>query len=423
VINIYKFAHIADCHIGSQKHPELKKIELQLFEKCLNKCLAESVDFIIISGDLFHSNLPDMNAVKFAVERLKKLKDKGISIYVNYGSHDYSPNETSIIDLLESAGLIQKIVEGKVENEKIILNFFTDPKTGAKICGVSARKTGLEKIYFKNLDFEKLEKESGFKIFVFHSAITEFKPEFLAEMDSIPLSCFPKGFDYYAGGHIHQHSYHFVKEYGVITYPGTLFGSYSKDLELSANGEKRGFYIVNFDDKLLNVEFKEISLFDYDFIHFEVTGRNSIQAQNELLDKLAQEDVTDKIVLIKISGELSGGKTSNIDSRQIRSVLIQNGAKHVSINRHNLTSKILKAVKIMENDIPTLERKLFTENIGSIKVVNQNLKNDKGINLANDLLMILRQEKKPNEKKNVYEERIKMNALNLLHVGEKFNDH
>jgi len=65
---MYKFAHIADCHLGAQKYSKLKELELKAFKETLDICITEKVDFIIISGDLFHSNLPDMGIVKETVK-------------------------------------------------------------------------------------------------------------------------------------------------------------------------------------------------------------------------------------------------------------------------------------------------------------------------------------------------------------------
>lgn len=411
---MYKFAHLADCHIGSQKYPELKKLEIKSFKNCLDKCIEEKVDFIIISGDLFHSNLPNLGAVKEAVEKMKEVKDRGIEIYVNYGSHDYSPNETSIIDLLDSAGLIRKIVQGYMEDNKLKLNFYTDQKTGAKICGLSARKRGLELNYFKKLDMERLEKESGFKIFVFHSAITDYKPEFLSEMESIPLSFFPKHFNYYAGGHVHLHSHHKPENYGHIVYPGPTFGYNIKDLEITAKGEKRGFYLVKFQEEVEEVEFISLPIGQYIYWKYDATDKNSLQIQEDMLDKIDRLDVLDKIVLLKISGEMSGGRISDINSYELKNVLMQKGAYFVAINKHGLTSKEQAKVKVKESDIPSIERKIFKERIGDILLTQDQLKNDDGLALANELLRSLRDDMKINEKKKDYNERMFLKGLQVL---------
>jgi len=60
---MYKFAHIADCHLGANREPVLQKLELAAFKNTFDKCVEKKVDFIIISGDLFHVNIPDMGVV------------------------------------------------------------------------------------------------------------------------------------------------------------------------------------------------------------------------------------------------------------------------------------------------------------------------------------------------------------------------
>ena len=417
---MYKFAHLADCHLGANRDPVLEDLELAAFKKALDSCLEEKVDFIVITGDLFHANIPDMHIANEAVKKVKEVRDKNIPIYAIYGSHDYSPNETSMIDILDSAGLIKKIVKGEVTGGKLKLEFFIDPKTKAKLVGISARKVGLEKSYFEILDRTSLERESGFKIFMFHSALSELKPEYLSQMESIPVSLLPRGFDYYAGGHIHQHSELSLPDYKRIVYPGTLFAGYPRDFEESAKGVKRGFYIVSFEEKIVDVKFKEVPVCEYVYFEYDASNKNSIQARKELLEELEKIQAEKKLVVVKIKGELSGGKTSDISSTEIRSLLIEKGATYVSINRYGLTSKEYSAIKTIGGDILMIENKLFRENIGTIKITDEALKGEKGTKLAVDLLKILRQEQKLGEKKNDYIERIQKQALDVLRLQEVF---
>ncbi|MGB9135493.1 MAG: exonuclease SbcCD subunit D, partial [Candidatus Bathyarchaeia archaeon] len=352
---MYKFAHLGDCHIGANRDPVLEKLELAAFSKAMDICMQEKVGFVLISGDLFHANLPDMYVANEAVKKMKEVKDADIPIYVIYGSHDYSPNGTSIIDILESTGLIKKIVKGEDVEGKLRLGVFTDLKTKAKLVGISGRKAGLEKNFFEILDRERLENEQGFKIFAFHSAISELKPDFLAQMESIPVSWLPKGFDYYASGHVHRRTESGFPGHERIVFPGALFAGYSRDLEDSAKGEKRGFYIVSFDDKVEEVRFHEVSVCEFGYFEFDVTNKNSMQAKKDLLGKLGGIEAEDKIVIVKIKGELSGGKTSEISSSEIRELLIGNGALDVIINRYGLSSKDYVSIKVMGEDIPTIE--------------------------------------------------------------------
>jgi exonuclease SbcD len=416
---MFKFAHLGDCHIGANRDPVLEKLELGAFNKAMDICIAEKVDFVLIAGDLFHSNLPDMHVTNEAVKKMKEVRDADIPIYVIYGSHDYSPNSTSIIDILDSTGLITKIVKGENVDGKISLQVFKDPKTNAKLVGISARKAGLERNYFEILDTESLENLQGFKIFALHSAISELKPTILAQMESIPISLLPKGFDYYASGHIHQRTESGFPDHEKIVFPGTLFAGYSRDLEDSAKGEKRGFYIVSFNDKVTDVTFHEVTVCEYEYFEFDVTNKNSLQAKRELFEKLAKNEATDKIVIVKIKGELSGGKTSEISSGEIRDLLRECGALAVIINRYGLTSKEYAAVQVMGEDIAAIESRLLRENIGTVKLSNEELKADKGAKLAADLLKILRQAQRLNETKKDYEEHTQKQARLVLRLGDE----
>ena len=95
--------------MGRQKDEKLRIIEKQIFEKTVDTILKNDVEFVLIAGDFFDVNIPDMETQKFTFEQFKKFKDKNIPIYVIYGSHDFSPNSTAAIDLLNSSGFFTKI--------------------------------------------------------------------------------------------------------------------------------------------------------------------------------------------------------------------------------------------------------------------------------------------------------------------------
>jgi DNA repair exonuclease SbcCD nuclease subunit len=423
---MYKFAHIADCHLGAQKYSELKELEVKAFKTCLDKCIKEKVDFIIIAGDLFHSNLPDMSVVKQAVAKLKEVSDKGIPVYINYGSHDFSPNETSIIDIITESGLLKKlfngyVVENDLGEEKLKLKFITDKKTGAKLTGISGRKMGMDDAYYNMLDKKSLEDEEGFKIFVFHTSIKNLLPDFLSKMDGIDIKKLPKTFDYYAGGHIHKKICETQLEgYGTITYPGPPFAGYPRDLEMSAKGEKRGFFIVEFNEKIQSVNFcedknfYELDLVKYKFLSFKADHKNSNQLYDEILEDIKKQDANKKIVILKVKGELAGGKTSDINFQEIKRILKESGAIHVSINHHGLVSKEFTKIRVKGETTAEIEENLLLENIRNIEVQQEELNTKEGAKLAVNLLKTLRKSPKPNEKKLDYKNRILTESLDIL---------
>jgi hypothetical protein len=409
---------MSDIHIGAFfRDPVLRDLNLRAFITALDKCVEEKIDFIIISGDLFETPLPDIKILNQAVKKMKETKDEGIEIYVIYGSHDYSPTETSIIDVLQNAGLFKKAVDAKIVDGKLKLNFVVDAKTGAKIAGMSARKLGIEKKYYEILELESLEKEKGFKIFAFHSAISEFKPKIFAEMESIPLSQFPKNFAYYAGGHVHAKFIKDVEKYGTIAYPRVLFGSDYRDLESNAEGAECGFFVIEFDDKkIINKKYVPIKICDAEMIEYTADNKTSLQVQKGLKDVVDKLDPKNKIVLFKIKGELSAGKPSDIDFAKLRETIMQKGAVATYISRYSLVSKEFEEIKILGETREEIESKLFKENIGKFKIDNKKLAGEPGVKLSLKLLNALKEEETVGETKTDYQRRIVDRGFEIMEL-------
>lgn len=74
----------------------------------------------------------------------------------------------------------------------------------------------------------------------------------------------------------------------------------------------------------------------------------------------------------------------------------------------------------MGEDIGEVERTLFKENIGAVKVSVESLKGEDGANLAAGLLTLLRQNQKAGETKKDYENRLMKQAIDLLKLEGAF---
>jgi DNA repair protein SbcD/Mre11 len=421
-----KFAHITDCHLGSWRNPKLRELNLKAFEESIYICINERIDFIIITGDFFDVNVPDLAPVKRAVEILRDARDKGIEIYMIYGSHDFTVNSVSIIDILHSAGLFIKPVEFEQENGKIRLKFSQDAKTLIKITGLSGRKTGLDLEYYKMLDLGVLESEEGFKIFLFHAPITEFTPIELAHGDMMPFSLLPKGFKYYGGGHLHARVEKKFGENSMLAYPGPLFGSTFTDLEKTAEGEKRGFYIVDLDTDTVKARFIEVKVADFVFKIIDANQKTAKQIDNEISSLIEAIDAANKIVLLKVKGTLSSGKRSDINFSRFEELLRNKGVFASFINRSSLGSAETLQLKVIGESVEDIEKRIIKERIASFKLdpalsdnkvknfITSKLIAEQGQNTAQELLPILKKGKLENENNNDYSTHILEDVKGLL---------
>lgn len=412
---MYKFAHITDCHLGSWRNPKLRDLNLQAFEKSISISIKEQVDFILITGDFFDVNIPQLAPVKRAVEILKQARDSGIAVYMIYGSHDFNTANISMIDILHSAELFIKPTEFQTNTNSVMLKFFVDKKTGAKITGISGRKVGLDREIYEKLDKKNLEMEDGFKIFLLHKGIQEILPLDLNFRDSLPISLVPKGFDYYGGGHIHKRVEKKING-SVIVYPGPLFGSSFQDLEETAKGEKRGFYIISFDKKIIDCRFIEINVVDILYNEIVSSKWNSEKLEDEITKKISCMEVKNKIVLIKVKGKLLG-KRSNIDFGKFSLDISNKGALMSFINTNNLSTDETKEIIVHSDNKFDIEREIFHESIKNFqseptlsdkvkKQINSKLTGKTGESISISLLEILRNEKLENENTNTYDDRI-----------------
>lgn len=428
---MYKFAHITDCHLGSWRNPKLRELNLQAFEKSISISIKEQVDFILITGDFFDVNIPQLSPVKKAVEILKQARNSGIPVYMIYGSHDFNTANVSMIDILHSADLFIKPTDFQLNNDSIVLKLFADKKTGAKITGISGRKVGLDKEIYEKLDKKKLESEDGFKIFLLHRGIQEILPQDIQFRDSVPISLVPKGFDYYGGGHIHKRVEKKIDSSRII-YPGPLFGSTFQDLEETAKGETRGFYIISFDKQILDCKFVEIKVAEILYKEIVSVKWNSEILEAEIMKNISELEVKNKIVLIKVKGKLLG-KRSNIDFGKFSMDISKREALLSFINTNNLSTDEASAIVVQSDNKFDIEREIFHKSIKNFQAdstvshkvknqVNSKLTGKTGESVSLSLLDVLRNEKLENENASTYDDRVISYAKSIFDSEGYFYD-
>jgi DNA repair protein SbcD/Mre11 len=404
-----KFAHFADLHLGSWRDQRIADISTRAFLQALETCKSENVDFILISGDMFNTSLPAIDCLKDVVSALKNLSDSNIPVYIIAGSHDFSPTGKTMLDVLENAGLLINVMRGEVIDNRLRLKFTIDSKTGAKITGIIGKKGMLGKAYYENLAKENLESETGFKIFMFHTSLSEFKPADMEKMESQPLSLLPKGFDYYAGGHVH---YVFSKRepgYGLIAYPGPIFPNNVSEIEKLKYG---GFYIVEASDKDIKYMHILIKLYSVVSFCFDCNHKDASEVEGRAISNLKNTDLKDSIVTMRFWGKLKSGKPSDINFKPIVDFCYENGAYFVMRNSSALTAEEFEEVKTSASTVEDIERSVISEHVGQIKCFSPEAE----VETASALLNALNIEKEEGETTSDFEKRVRDDVSRLLRI-------
>ncbi len=358
-----KYAHFADLHLGSWREDKMRQLSTSAFLTAMDDCINEKVDFILFSGDMFNTALPSLDTLKIVTKKMKELHDLGIQIYAIAGSHDFSASGKTMLDVLENAGLLINVCKGSVDvdSRKLMLRFTVDVKTGAKITGMVGRKGMLDRLYYENLGLENLEQEEGYKIFLFHTALTELKPKHLEFMEAYPASFLPKGFNYYAGGHVHHPARVDPEGYGPMTYPGALFPNNFAELEKYSKG---GYYLVTIDDeKRQEVAWCPVEVMKHQSFVLDCDHKTPEIVLFEVLNAFNNVDLTNNLITLRLNGTLEKGKVSDIDFKQIFQKLYDQGAYFIMKNTSKLNSEEFEEIKINPSNPDNVEEEVIAEHL------------------------------------------------------------
>jgi hypothetical protein len=317
------FAHLADAHVGAWPRSAAFRGALRASVlRALEVVEERGAEFLLISGDLFHTPVPDPTEVAPVASALKRLIDRGRRIYVIYGSHDYVAHRTSWLDVLAAAGVFVKVAPEAVRSEgtRWTLPFLVDAPTGARIAGISGRSHGLDREYFRAVDAEAFRAEPGFKVFQFHAAVEEYLPPHLREhIRGVRRDDLPAGCDYYAGGHIH---YTYVGEGpggGLLVNPGAVFGTSRTDLENAAAGQThQGLALVTVEDGVPTAELVDTApAGSVRLVNIDISGRTPEEAHDEIARQVKVAATSGALVFPRLLGELASGSAAELDLAEI----------------------------------------------------------------------------------------------------------
>ncbi len=316
----FVFAHLADAHVGAW--PRQPAVRAELRESVL-RAIAHveelHAEFLLISGDLFHTPVPDPAEAAPVTAALRRLVDGGTRIYAIYGSHDYVAHKTSWLDVLAEAGVFVRVAPETVRSEgtRWTLPYLVDEPTGARIAGISGRSHGLDRAYFRAVDSEAFRASEGFHIFQFHAAVEEYLPPSMqGKIQGIRRSDLPGGCEYYAGGHIHVPYVGEGPDGGLLVNPGAVYGTSTPDLDAQKTFLGRhGLAVVRVENRRPRLEFFDPcrpSVSAEDAISITSRSRKELQALILARAQAALPPPPGREVVIRLDGELGDRSYSEL---------------------------------------------------------------------------------------------------------------
>jgi exonuclease SbcD len=232
-----KFLHAADIHLDSPLHglsaypdapaARLRSASRDAFSELVSRAIEESVDFVVIAGDLYDGDWKDHNTGIFFCGEMGRLKRAGIPVFVLFGNHDAESEMTKKLTLPDNVVTFwsRKPQTHRLDEFKVALH------------GQSFK----DKATTDNLAAAYPPPVSGhYNIGVLHTALQgkpphePYAPCSLAELQA-------KGYDYWALGHVHEFQ-HWAEGGVDVVFPGNLQGRHIRETG------RRGAVLVTVDE-------------------------------------------------------------------------------------------------------------------------------------------------------------------------------
>ncbi len=277
----FRFVHTADLHLDSpfegirELNPaigeHLQEATFIAFDRIIELCLDENVDFLLVAGDVFDSEDRSLRAQLKFRDGLARLSEHGISSFVVYGNHDPLSGWSAKVPWPLNVHIF-----GGEQLEHIPFRIDEDEDDLIYIYGVSFHRKDIT----ENLAAQFSKESKGvFHIGLLHcnvGADTGHEPYAPCTVDDLVKA----GMDYWALGHVHSPGV-LRDENPAVVYPGTSQGRSPRE------SGARGCYLVTVDDdRRIETELVELDEVRWYTGEVDISGMDQEGALLEALNQL-----------------------------------------------------------------------------------------------------------------------------------------
>lgn len=348
-----RFIHAADPHLdsplqGLEAHEGapvevLRGATRRAFENLVNLAIEESVDFVVIAGDLYDGDWKDYSTGLFFRAQMVRLQSKGTPVYLIAGNHDAASVITKKLSLPENVHV-----------------FSTRTTESLEVAGhpVTIHGRGFpNRAVPENLAIEYPMAVPGrFNLGLLHTSLTgrpghdTYAPCSVAELRE-------KGYGYWALGHIHQPEV--INKDPWIVFAGNCQGRHIKETG------QRGCRLVAVSDSLQveGVEWRSLDVVRWEELNVDLSGVETETDATRLVGDAMGKAVTaaeGRLVAVRIvlSGttQLHGSLHRNDEhwNAQFQASAQDLGAEAIWIERIKVsTSPVYNIAQLAERDALT----------------------------------------------------------------------
>jgi len=272
-----RFVHAADLHLDSpfrgirSEAPEyvadsLRRATFDAYENIIALCLRESVDALLVAGDVYDGADRSLRAQLKFVDGLNHLDAAGIRSFICHGNHDPLDGWEARLSLPPGCVRFGPEVTGEP--------VFADALERATVYGVSYPTREVR----ENLTplFAQASLGGGFGIGLLHANVGG-NPNHDSYAPCSVTDLAETGLDYWALGHVHTRQV-LRQERPTVVYPGNPQGRHPLE-----TGE-RGVYLAEVDDYgAVSLDFRPVDVVRWETLE---VGIAALEAEQELIDAI-----------------------------------------------------------------------------------------------------------------------------------------
>ncbi len=384
-----RFLHAADIHLDSPLRgleryegapvEEIRSATRRAFDNLVELATEEEVDFVLLVGDLYDGDWKDYNTGLYFVERMGRLREAGIRVFIVAGNHDAASQITRHLRLPDNVTLFSTRKPQRVVLEDL----------NVRICGqgfaTRAVTDDLSEAYPQG-------DPQLFNIGLLHTCLDGkpgHEPYAPCSVDGLRS----KGYQYWALGHVHKREE--VSQDPWIVFPGNIQGRHIRE-----SGPKGCTLVTVENQEIAEVEHRDLDVMRWSLCELDVSASETMddiyeqvrEGLQSALDSAEGRPVAARLIL---QGACSAHSTLHADRERwtqeyralatglsgagiwLEKVSIKtrpSSSFEEALERDDALSGLLRAIRDLEldasalddlaDDIPALRQKLPVELLG-----------------------------------------------------------
>ena len=291
----FQFIHAADLHIDSPLRgletysgapvERLRGATREAFENLISLAIQQRVAFVVIAGDLFDRQWPDMNTGLWTAEQFRRLQREDIPVYLIRGNHDAASKVRQAVRWPDNVHefSVRKPESLELREFGVVLH---GQGFAHRECPDDLASTYPDAV------------AEMFNIGVLHTSLTG-STQHDPYAPTSPETLIQRGYDYWALGHIHQRSDPPIQENPHIVYSGNTQGRH-----INESGAKGCLLVTVANGAVARLEFCETDTVRWKSAEVKLGENDHVAAllatvQLQLAACRAQAD--DRLVAIRLT--------------------------------------------------------------------------------------------------------------------------